>query len=81
MANSDGFLSKSTKIEKTKIVPLRIIGNICGGFAGNHLFKSLILDENENYGLRYRYHAKMWTVLNKPYTWWGTYYMLDMDRD
>jgi hypothetical protein len=81
MANSDGFLSKSIKIEKTKIVPLRIVGNICGGFAGNHLFKSLILDEDKNYGLRYRYHAKMWTILNKPYTWWGTYYMLDIDRD
>ena len=78
MANSDGFLSKSTKIEKTRIWPLRVIGNLCGGFAGNHLFKSLILDEDKNYGLRYRYHAKMWKYLNKPYTWWGTYYTIDM---
>jgi hypothetical protein len=79
MENSDGFLSKSKKIQKTKIWPLRVIGNLCGGFAGNHLFKSLILDEDKNYGLRYKYHARCWKYLNKPYEWWGTYYMVDME--
>jgi hypothetical protein len=78
MANSDGFLNKSTKIQKTRIWPLRVIGNLCGGFAGNHLFKAMLLDENGKNGLRYKYHAKMWTILNKPYEWWGTYYILDI---
>jgi hypothetical protein len=73
------MLNHSIKHERTKIVPLRIIGNLCGGFAGNHIFKSLVLDENNDYGLKYKYHAKMWKYLNKPYEWWGTYYMVDMD--
>jgi hypothetical protein len=69
------------KHQRTNILPLRIIGNVCGGFAGNHLFKAMCLDEDENYGWRYRYHGKMWVILNKPYTLWGTYYMLDIDSD
>jgi hypothetical protein len=80
MENSDGFLSKSTKIQKTRIVPLRWIGNYLGGYAGNHLIKAIDLDEalDSNLGFRYKYHAKMWKMLNKPYTWWGTYYELDI---
>jgi hypothetical protein len=70
-----------TKHQKTKIIPLRIIGNICGGFAGNHLFKSMCLDEDGDYGWRYKYHGKMWVLLNKPYTWWGTYYILETNTD
>jgi hypothetical protein len=78
MEKSGGFLSKSIKIERTKILPLRWIGNISGGFAGNHIFKSIILDDKGNNGLRYKYHAKMWKYLNKPYERWGTYYKLDI---
>lgn len=72
------MINLSTKIQKTNIVPLRWIGNICGEFAGNHIVKAIDLDEDENYGWRYKYHSKMWTILNKPYELWGTYYLLDM---
>lgn len=68
---------KTTKHERTRIVPLRIIGNILGGFAGNHIFKAMVLDEDGNNGLRYRYHCFMYKNLTKPYEWWGTYYELD----
>lgn len=71
---------KTIKIEKTKAIPLRWIGNICGEFAGNHLVKCIYLDEGKNYGVSYRYHAKMWKYLNKPYELWGTYYILDLDK-
>ena len=37
------------------------------------------MDEDEEYGLAYKYHAKMWKYLNKPYERWGTYYTIDMD--
>lgn len=37
------------------------------------------MDEDEEYGWRYKYHAKMYIILNKPYEWWGTYYSIDMD--
>jgi hypothetical protein len=72
-------MKHTTKIEKTRIIPLRWIGNFLGGYAGNHLVKAVNLDEDEEYGLRYKYHAKMWKILNKPYSWWGTYYLLDIE--
>ena len=74
------MINHSTKIQRTRVWPLRWIGNFCGEFAGNHLVKAINLDEelDSNLGLRYKYHAKMWIILNKPYTLWGTYYMVDM---
>jgi len=76
MAKSDGF-GKITKHQKTKILPLRWIGNICGGYAGNHLVKCFDYDEDNRHGFAYRYHAKMYQILNMPYELWGTYYMVD----
>ena len=79
MENSDGFLSRSQTIQKTRILPLRWIGNFLGEYAGNHLVKAIDLDEDDNLGFKFKYHAKMWKYLNKPYEWWGTYYTIDMD--
>jgi len=73
------MLNHSTKTQRTKILPLRWIGNICGEFAGNHIVKCVNMNDDEEYGFRYKYHAKMWKYLNKPYEWWGTYYTIDMD--
>lgn len=75
------MMNHSTKIQRTKIWPLRWIGNFLGGYAGNHLIKAIDLDESldSDLGFRYKYHAKMWKYLNKPYEWWGTYYSLDLD--
>ena len=72
-------MNHSTKIQKTKIWPLRWIGNICGSYAGNHLVKCFNYDEDGKHGFPYKYHAKMWKYLNKPYEWWGTYYLLDIE--
>ena len=68
------------KHQRTKIIPLRWIGNICGEFAGNHLLKAVYMDEYADFGWRYKYHAKMWKYLNKPYEWWGTYYIIDIKK-
>jgi hypothetical protein len=80
MEDYDGFLSRSTKIQKTRIVPLRWIGNICGAYAGNHLVKCFDYDEQGKLGFAYKYHAKMYQILNKPYEWWGTYYSVDTSQ-
>jgi hypothetical protein len=74
-------MNNLTTIQKTNILPLRWIGNFCGEYAGNHLIKAIDLDEklDSQLGLRFKYHAKMWNYLNKPYQWWGTYYSIDMD--
>jgi len=75
------MINHSTKIQRTRVWPLRWIGNICGEFAGNHLVKAIDLDESldSNLGFLYKYHAKMYLILNKPYELWGTYYTIDMD--
>jgi hypothetical protein len=78
MEDYDGFPWRSTKVERTKILPLRWISNWLGSIATDHLVKGVYLDEDNNYGWRYKYHAKMWKYLNKPYEKWGTYYSIDM---
>jgi len=79
MADSDGFLSRSQTIQRTRILPLRWIGNFLGGYAGINIVKAIDLDEDNNLGFKFKYHAKMWKYLNKPYEWWGTYYTIDME--
>jgi hypothetical protein len=39
------------------------------------------MDKYGDWGFRYRYHAFMWNYLNKPYTWWGTYYIIDLKEE
>ena len=80
MADSDGLLKKTTKINKTKILPLRFIGNTCSAIAIHSLVKAFGLDEQGNYGYRFKFHSKVWKYFNKPYEWWGTYYMVDLDN-
>ena len=74
------MINHSTKIQRTNIIPLRWIGNVCGEFAGNHIVKCVNMDGDEELGWRYKYHSKMWKYLNKPYEWWGTYYQVDIDK-
>jgi hypothetical protein len=77
--DSDGFLRMSQKIQKTKILPLRWIGNLCGEISATSLVKALDLQEDDYLGYRFTFHCKVWHYLNKPYEKWGTYYMVDLD--
>lgn len=78
MADSDGFLNKITKYQRTKILPLRWIGNGCSYIATRSLVKAFNLQEDNNLGYRFKFHSKVWKYFNKPYTWWGTYYEMDL---
>ena len=78
MEKSDGFLNKITKHQKTKILPLRWIGNVCGEISSNSLVKAWDLDEQENYGYRYKIHCNVFKYLDKPYRLWGTYYQMEL---
>lgn len=69
----------SHKVEKTKIIPLRWFGNLCGEVASNSLVKAFDLQEDDNLRYRFKFHSKVWHYLNKPYTWWGTYYIVDIE--
>ena len=78
MENSDGYLKKITKHQRTKILPLRWVGNICGEIAGNSVVRAFDLQDQENFGYRFKFHSRVWHYLNKPYSWWGTYYEIDL---
>jgi hypothetical protein len=80
MENLDGLIESSTKHNRTKILPLRWIGNICGNIAVEFLVHAVILDEDGNNGLRYNIYSKIWNVLNKPYSKWGTYYKINIKK-
>ena len=77
MAKSDGFLN-SRKHQRTKILPLRWIGNLLSYVATRSLVKAINLDEENNLGFRFKFHSKVWHYLNKPYQWWGTYYTINL---
>ena len=79
MENSDGFLKNITKVQKTRILPLRWIGNLCGEVASSSLVKAFDLQDQDNFGYRFKFHAKVWKYVDKPYRWWGTYYTVDLD--
>ena len=72
------MLNHSKKIERTRILPLRWFANACGSIGSTMLMKAVDLDEDSNYGIRYRIYGNLWTWFNKPYELWGTYYSLDV---
>lgn len=80
MDDLDGFLKMSQKINRTKILPLRWLGNACSGIAISSLVKAFDLDEDGNYGYRFKFHGKIWHYFNKPYERWGTYYTVDTSK-
>ena len=79
MADSDGFLDKIKKEQRTKILPLRWIGNGCSYIATNSLVKAFNLQAHTN-GYRFKFHCFIWKTFNKPYTWWGTSYVMDTSK-
>jgi hypothetical protein len=80
MEDSDGFLRMSEKIQRTKILPLRWFANACSDIATRSLLKAFDLDEQGNYGYRFKFHSKVWLTFNKPYERWGTYYTIDTSK-
>ena len=80
MDDLDGFLKMSQKINRTKILPLRWFGNACSAIATRSLVKAFDLDEDVNYGYRFKFHSKVWHYFNKPYERWGTYYTVDTSK-
>jgi hypothetical protein len=78
--DSDGYLNKITKHQKTKILPLRWIGNLCGEISATSLVRAIDLQEDDHLGYRFTFHCKVWHYFNKPYELWGTYYIMDLDE-
>ena len=80
MENYDGYLNKFQKIERTKILPLRWIGNLCGSIGTEFLVKAIYLKESGNIGWRYSINLNVWIYLKIFNQKWGTYYSIDIDK-
>jgi hypothetical protein len=85
MENSDGFL-KVEKIQRTKILPLRWIGNYIFHPLSMFFFNIAIRENEDNVDKdlltpspkRALLAWKLYNWLDYPYEWWGTYYELDL---
>lgn len=73
------MLEFSTKKHRTRILPLRWVANALNRPATYCLIKAVNMDEDEEYGWRYKMYGMGWKYLNAPYERWGTYYTIDMD--
>ena len=81
MANSDGFLNKFQKHQKTNNLPLRWFANLCEIPAHYHLGRFLRYSDRKDYGFASRFHARVSYWFYKPYLRWGTVYRLITDSD
>lgn len=72
--------SYSTKHERTKIWPLRWLANGLMYVATYSLTKAFNLQDDNNFGYRFKIHSGIWHYLSKPYEKWGTYYSLNLNQ-
>jgi hypothetical protein len=57
------------------------LANICGEIAGWSILKASYLDEDENYGWKYKIHGKVYRYTWPIYYKFGTFYKIDIDMD
>lgn len=60
-------------------IPFRWIVNYFGEIGSNFLVKAMYLDEDNNYGFKYRLYSKVWKFTDFFSSRWGTYYNLHID--
>jgi hypothetical protein len=61
---------------KTNILPLRWFANISGSISGWAISKVMWLDEEENFGFKYKMYSKIYRLTSIPYYQWGTFYSM-----
>ena len=69
----------SAKINKTRIWPLRWLANACGDISGWAIMHVSYLDEEENFGWRYKAYAFIWKITWPVYWRFGTFYEWSFD--
>jgi hypothetical protein len=81
MEDLNGFPWKTTKVQRTRILPLRWIGNLLSVPASNSLVRAFDLQEEDKIGYRFKFYCMVWKYLYKPYERWGTYYSVDIQEN
>lgn len=70
----DDFLGwKVERIDKSR-PPLRWIANLAGEISGWAIWNAAMLDEDEDFGFRYKVYSKIFAISNPLYSKYGTFY-------
>ena len=61
--------------------PLRWVANLAGEISGWAIWNVAILDEDENFGLKYNIYSKIFSIFNPLYSKYGTYYKIKIETE
>jgi hypothetical protein len=67
---------KTTVIHNSK-PPLRWFANFVGEINGTAIWKIAMLDEDNNFGLKYKVYSYIYKVTYPIYQKWGTFYEIN----
>lgn len=67
------------KIHNTNVLPLRWLANIFGSIANWTILKAAWLDEDQNYGLKYKLYEKIYLRTWPIYSKFGSFYEFSFD--
>ena len=74
------MLKHSTIEHRTKILPLRWVVNYISSVGSTCLVRAADLDEDGDYGFKYRFYSKAWKISDLLSSRWSTLYRIDMDE-
>lgn len=66
-------------VEHRSKPPLRWFANICGNISGWAIMPIAILDEQNNFGFKYKLYSFIWRITWPIYDKFGTFYKWDFD--
>jgi hypothetical protein len=72
------MLKHSTIKHRTKILPLRWVVNYISSIGSTCLVRAAYLDEDGDYGFKYRFYSKAWKFSDLLSSRWSTLYQIDM---
>lgn len=61
--------------------PLRWIANLFGEIGGWAIFRIALFDEQNNFGLRYKFYSLVYDIFMPLYNKYGTYYKIKFEDD
>lgn len=81
MRHEDDFIEgwRTTRIDKSR-PPLRWIANLFGEVSGWAILKIACLDEDNNFGFRYKIYSQIFKITNPISNKYGTFYKVDIEE-
>lgn len=68
-------MKDTIKMNRTNILPLRWFANLCGHVACRVILPISNMDEDGNYGVKYKLYGFIYKITWPPYSKFGTFYV------